>query len=64
MGRRKGLIKDTDAIDKMTLQKDIFSNIKQKIIKNKLFVSVGIILIFLIFFTLIYLSNWPLLVTI
>ena len=55
MGRRKGLIKDTDAIDKMTLQKVIFSNIKQKIIKNKLFVSVGIILIFLIFFTLIYL---------
>ena len=55
IGRKKGLIKDTDTRDKMTMEKNIFSNLKQKINENKTVIKIVLALAALILLKLKYL---------
>jgi acetyl-CoA carboxylase carboxyl transferase subunit alpha len=48
IGRKKGLLKDIDSRDKMTMEESIFSKLKQKINKNKIIVSIAVTLAVLI----------------
>ena len=55
IGRKKSLIKDTDGRDKMTMGESIFSNLKQKINKNTIAISIAVALAALISLILLYL---------
>jgi len=55
IGRKKGLIKDTDTKDKMTMKENIFSNLKQKINKNRIVILITVALAALILLKLMYL---------
>ena len=55
IGRKKGLIKDTDSKDKMTMKESIFSNLKQKISKNKIVMPIAVSVAALILLILLYL---------
>ena len=55
IGRKKGLIKDTDSKDKMTMKESIFSNLKQKISKNKIVMPIAASVVALILLILLYL---------
>jgi len=55
IGRRKSLIKDTDSRDKMTMGESFFSNLKQKINKNRIAVLIAVAIAALILLTLLYL---------
>ena len=55
IGRKKGLIKDIDRKDKMTMEENIFSNLKQKINKNRMIIPIAVALVALILLILLYL---------
>jgi len=59
IGRKKSLIKDIDSKDKMTMEENVFSNLKQKInkkiSKNKIIVPIAVALAALISLILLYL---------
>ncbi len=55
IGRKKGFIKDVEDKHKMTMQKNIFLNLRQKISKHKLVIPISLTLVVLILFTLFYL---------
>ena len=59
IGRRKGFIKDIDSKDKMTMEENVFSNLKQKINKkinkNKKVVPIAVALAVLILLSLLLL---------
>ena len=55
IGRDKGLLKDIDNKDKMTMEESIFSNLKQKINKNRIVIPIAIALAALISLILLYL---------
>ena len=55
IGRKKGLIKDIDRKDKMTMEENIFSKLKQKINKNKIVIPIAVALAALILLILLYL---------
>jgi acetyl-CoA carboxylase carboxyl transferase subunit alpha len=55
IGRKKGLIKDTDSKDKMTMEENVFSNLRQKINKNKIVMIITLALAALVLLTLLYL---------
>jgi len=55
IGRKKGLIKDIDNRDKMTMEENIFSNLKQKINKNRIVIPIAVALAALISLILLYL---------
>jgi acetyl-CoA carboxylase carboxyl transferase subunit alpha len=55
IGRKKGFVKDDDNRDKMTMEEDIFSNLKQKINKNRIVITIAVSLVALITITLLYL---------
>ena len=55
IGRKKGLIKDIDSRDKMTTEESIFSNLKQKINKNRMIIPIAVALVALILLILLYL---------
>ena len=55
IGRKKSLIKDIDNRDKMTIEESIFSNLKQKINKNRIVIPIAVALAALISLILLYL---------
>jgi len=55
IGRDKGLLKDIDNKDKMTMEESIFSNLKQKINKNRIVTPIAVALVVLISLILLYL---------
>ena len=55
IGRDKGLLKDIDNKDKMTMEESIFSNFKQKINKNIMIIPIAVALVALILLILLYL---------
>ena len=58
IGRKKGLIKNIDTGDKMTVEESVFSKLKQKIsknYKNKMVVPIGLTLATLVLLILLYL---------
>ena len=55
IGRKKSLEKDIDSKDKMTMEESIFSNLKQKINKNRIIISIVVALAILISLILLYL---------
>jgi len=55
IGRKKGFVKDDDSRGKMTMEEDIFSNLKQKINKNKMVMIITLALAALVLLTLPYL---------
>lgn len=55
IGRKKGLIKDIDRKDKMTMEENIFLNLKQKINKNRMIIPIAVALVALILLILLYL---------
>ena len=55
IGRKKGFIKKTDDIEKMTMKKNVFSHLKQKINNNRIIVPIAITLTVLLTLILVYL---------
>ena len=55
IGRKKGLVKNIDSRDKMTMEENVFSNLKQKINKNKIVMIITLSLVVLVSLTLLYL---------
>ena len=55
IGRKKGLVKDIDSRDKMTMEENIFSNLKQKINKSRIVITIAVALVALIIIILLYL---------
>ena len=55
IGRKKGLVKNIDSEDRMTMEENVFSNLKQKIDKNKVFMIITLALAGLVLLTLLYL---------
>ena len=55
IGRKKSLVKDIDSKDKMTMEESIFSNLKQKINKNRIVIPIAVALAALISLILLYL---------
>jgi acetyl-CoA carboxylase carboxyl transferase subunit alpha len=55
IGRKKGLVKNIDSGDKMTMEENVFSNLKQKINKNKVVMIITLALAALVSLTLLYL---------
>ena len=55
IGRKKGLVKDTESKDKMTMKENIFSNLKQKINKNKMAIPITLALAAIISLILFFL---------
>ena len=55
MGRKKSLIKDTESRNKMTMEENIFSNLKQKINDNKIVILIVLALAAIISLILLYL---------
>ena len=54
IGRKKGLSKDVDSKDKMTMEKNILFDLKQKINRNKIVISITLALTTLICLILLY----------
>ena len=44
IGRKKGLVKNIDSRDRMTMEENVFSNLKQKINKNKIVMIITLVL--------------------
>ena len=55
IGRKKGLVKNIDSRDRMTMEENVFSNLKQKINKNKIVMIITLALAVLVLLTLLYL---------
>jgi len=55
IGRKKGLAKDVDSRDKMTMEESIFSNLKQKVNKSRIVITIAVALVALITIILLYL---------
>jgi acetyl-CoA carboxylase carboxyl transferase subunit alpha len=55
IGRKKGLVKNIDSRDRMTMEENVFSNLKQKINKNKIVMIITLALAALVLLTLLYL---------
>ena len=55
IGRKKGLVKNIDTRDRMTMEENIFSNLKQKINKNKIVMIITLALAVLVLLMLLYL---------
>ena len=56
MGRKKGFAQKIDTSDKMTMQESLFSNLKQKINKNKIVIIIVAALAVLILLIMLYLQ--------
>ena len=54
IGRKKSFIKDIDSKDKMTMEENIFSNLKQKFNKNRIIIPIAVALAALILLILLY----------
>ena len=55
IGRKKGLVQNIDSRDRMTMEENVFSNLKQKINKNKIAMIIALALAALVLLTLLYL---------
>ena len=55
IGRKKGLVKNIDSRDRMTMEENVFSNLKQKINKNKIVMIITLALAALVLLMLLYL---------
>ena len=55
IGRKKGLVKNIDSRDRMTMEENVFSNLKQKINKNKIVMIITLALAVLVLLMLLYL---------
>ncbi len=55
IGRKKGLVKNIDSRDRMTVEENVFSNLKQKINKNKIVMIITLALAVLVLLMLLYL---------
>ena len=55
IGRKKGLVKNIDSSDRMTMEENVFSNLKQKINKNRTTISIAVAFGALILLILLYL---------
>jgi acetyl-CoA carboxylase carboxyl transferase subunit alpha len=55
IGRKKGLVKNVDSRDRMTMEENVFLNLKQKINKNKIVTIIILALAALVLLMLMYL---------